>query len=96
MKTTQEEADILIVQQVAEVKAKKVLVVADDTGIFVLLVHLYCQGGIPSWTPVLMGLTLHDRAVIYSNAIVDKHPNIVPDLLAAHGLTGCYTVATWF
>ena len=40
MKTTQEEADILIVQQVAEVKAKKVLVVADDTGIFVLLVHL--------------------------------------------------------
>ena len=31
MQTTQEEADTMIAQQVAEVKAKKVLVVADDT-----------------------------------------------------------------
>ena len=31
MKTTQKEADSMLVQQVAEVKAKKVLVVTDDT-----------------------------------------------------------------
>ncbi|KAJ8375438.1 hypothetical protein SKAU_G00060180 [Synaphobranchus kaupii] len=61
MKTTEEEADTMIVQQVAEVKTKKVLVVADDTDIFVLLLHFCCQ-----------------------------------DLLAAHGLTGCDTVATYF
>ena len=41
IKTTHEEADIMIVQQVAEVKVKKVLVVADDTDIFVLLL-LFC------------------------------------------------------
>ena len=39
MKTTQEEADTMIVQQVAEVKAKNVLVDVDDTDIFVLLLH---------------------------------------------------------
>ena len=33
MKTTQEEADTMIAQQVAEVNAKKLLVVADDTDI---------------------------------------------------------------
>ena len=44
----------MIVQQVAEVKAKKVLVVADDTDIFVLLCHLCCQGDIPASTSVVM------------------------------------------
>ena len=39
MKTTQEETDTMIVQQMAEVKAKKVLVVAYDTGIVVILLH---------------------------------------------------------
>ena len=43
MKTKQEEADAMVVQQVGEVKAKKVLVGADDTDIFVLLLHLCCQ-----------------------------------------------------
>ena len=40
MKTKQEEADTMIVQQVAEVKAKKVLVVADDTDIIIYLFFL--------------------------------------------------------
>ena len=40
MRTTQEEADTIIVQQVADVQADRVLVVADDTDIFVLLLHL--------------------------------------------------------
>ena len=43
MKTKQEEADAMIVQQVEEVKAEKVLVVADDTDTFVLLLHFCCQ-----------------------------------------------------
>ena len=37
MTTKQEEADTMVVQQVEEVKAKKVLVVADDTDIIMYL-----------------------------------------------------------
>ena len=54
MKTTQEEAANMIIQQdVAEVKAnlaKEVLVVVDDTDICVRLLHICCQGGIPTLT----------------------------------------------
>lgn len=96
MKTTQEEADTIIVQQVVEAKAKKVLVVADDTDIFVLLLHFFCQGDIPASTIVLMVSPIQGRAVIDINATVDQHHELIPDLLAAHGLTGCDTVATYF
>ena len=96
MKTTQEGADTMIVQQVAEVKAKKVLVVADDTDIVVLLLHFCCQGGIPASTSTLMVSPNRGRAVIDINATVDLHRDIIPDLSAAHGLTGCDTVATYF
>ena len=96
MKTTQEEADAMIVQQVAEVKAKKVLVVADDTDIFVLRLHLCCQGDIPTTTSVLMVSPIRDRAVLDINATVDLHRDIIPDLLAVYGLTSCDTVATYF
>ena len=30
------------------------------------------------------------------NATVDLHRDIIPDVLAPHGLTGCDTVATYF
>ena len=96
MKTTQEEADTMIVQQVAEVKANKVLVVAYDTDRFVLLLHFCCQGNIPVSTSILMVSPIRGRAVININATVDLHRDIIPDLLAAHGLTGCGTVATYF
>ena len=36
------------------------------------------------------------RAVIDINATVVLHRDIIPYLLAAHGLTGCDTVATYF
>ena len=42
MKTMQEEADTMIVQQVADVKPKKALI-ADDTDVFVLLLHFLLQ-----------------------------------------------------
>ena len=95
METTQE-ADTMIVQQVAEVKEKKVLVVADDTDIVVLLLYFCCQGDIPASTCVLMVSPIRGRAVIDINATVDRHRDIIPYLLAAHGLTGCDTVATYF
>ena len=42
-----------------------------------------------------MVLALHDCAVII-NATADQHRDIITDLLAAHELTGCYTVETYF
>ena len=50
MKTTQEEAANMIFQQVAKVKANEVLVVVEDTDIFVCLLCICCQGGIPTST----------------------------------------------
>ena len=54
MKTMQEEADTMIVQQVADEKPKKALVVADDTDVFVLLLHFCCKEDIPASKSVLM------------------------------------------
>ena len=39
---------------------------------------------------------IRGRALIDTNATVDLPRDIIPDLLAAHGLTGCDTVATYF
>ena len=76
----------MVVQQVEEVKAKKVFVVADDTDTFVLLLHFCCQEDIPASTSVLMVSPIRGRALIDINATVDLHRDIIPDLLAAHGL----------
>ena len=84
MTTKQEEANTMVVQQVEEVKAKKVLVVADDTDIFVILLHFCCQGDIPASTSALIVSPIRGRVVIYINATVDLYRDIIPDLLAAH------------
>ena len=70
--------------------------VADDTDIFIILLHFCCQGDISASTSVLMVSPIRSRAVIDINATVDLHRDIIPYLLAAHGLTGCDTVATYF
>lgn len=93
MATTHEEGDTIIVQQVASVEAHRSLVVADDTDIFILLLHFSYEGDISF--PVTMVSPIHDRAVIDIDATVEKHRAIIPDLLAAHGLTGCDTVASY-
>ena len=43
-----------------------------------------------------MVLAPHYRAVIDINATVDTHPDTISDMLAAHELIRCYTVATYF
>ena len=95
MKTMQEEADTMIVQQVADVKPKKAFVVADDTDVFVLLLHFCCKEDIPASVSVLMVSPIDGRSMIDINATVNQHRDI-PNLLAAHGLTGCDTVAPCF
>ena len=96
MKTMQEEADTMIVQQVADVKPKNALVVADDTDVFVLLLHFCCKEDIPASMSVSMVSPIHDRSMIDINATVNQHRDTIPNLLAAHGLTGCDTVAPYF
>lgn len=93
MTITHDEADTMIIQQVASVGAANVLVVADDTDVFVLLCHFVFHGAITGH--VMMASPIRGRTVIDINASVDKNRAIMGDLLAAHGLTGCDTVATY-
>ena len=88
-----EEADTMLIQQVASVGAANVLVVADDTDVFVLLCHFVFNRDISG--NVKMTSPIRGRTVIDINASVVKHQEIMHDLLAAHGLTGCDTVAMY-
>lgn len=96
MRTTREEGDTMLVHQVAWVTAKKVLVVAADIDSFVFLLHFCCQDDIPASATVLMVLPIHGRTMIDINATVHQYRPIISNLVAAHGLTGCDTVATYF
>ena len=78
MVITHEEADTMIIQQVAYVGATNVLVVADDTDIFVLLCHFVFRGDITGH--VMMISPIRGRTVIDINASVDKNPAIMGDL----------------
>ena len=85
----------MIVQQVADVKPKKAVVVAGDTDVFVLLLHFCCKEEIPASTSVLMVSPIYGRSMIDINVTVNQHRDIIPHLLAAHGLTGSDTVAPY-
>ena len=63
---------------------------------FVLLLHFCCKEDIPASTSVLMVSPIHGPSMIDINATVNQHHDIIPNLLAAHGLTGCDTVASYF
>lgn len=94
MVVTQEEADTIIMNQIITSEYSRVLVVADDTDVFVLLCHFIFHGNIKSH--VIMMSPIKGRAVIDVNETVEKHYDIMDNLLAAHGITGCDTVATYF
>ena len=85
MAITDEEADTMIIQQVAFVGAAQVLVVADDTDVFVLLCHFVFHGDITGH--IMMISPIRGRTVIDINASVDNNRAIMGHLLAAHGLT---------
>ncbi|KAG1662134.1 hypothetical protein GQR58_021089 [Nymphon striatum] len=84
MTTMQKKSDTLIIQQVAHVTDSTVLVVADDTDIFILLLYFCHRGDISC--KVLVVSPVQGRAVLDINAAVEVHKLIIPDLLAAHGL----------
>jgi hypothetical protein len=94
MAVTHEEANTIIIHQIVSVGASRVLVVADDTDVFVLLCHFVFNGDINGH--VMMVSPIKGRALIDINSSVEKHQAVMNNLLAAHALTGCDTVATYF
>ena len=94
LKTSHEEADVIIPQQVVHIAAQGIRcisVVCDDTDVFLLLLHYYHQKKLSCY--LLMEGTTSQRTTTDIAATVKKHANIVPQLLAAHALSGCDTVA---
>ena len=96
--TSYEEADNIIVQQVlscaAENAESKIIVVADDTNVFVLLLHYHHMANIKN--VVLMESPIKGRAVVDIGKTVQKHSEIVEGILPVHALYGCDTVASYF
>lgn len=94
LRTTHEEADVIIVAQAiyaAKEESKHVVVVADDTDVYVLLLYHY-QAELLT-VPMKLQSTQSGRAVIDIAATVQSLYNIIPELLPAHALSGCDTVA---
>ena len=97
MATSHEEEDNIKAQQAimcAKQQPGAVSVIADDTDIFLLLLHHYQNKGLTS--AMFMTSPVQQRSTIDIKATVEKHHAIVPGLLAAHALSGCDTVPTYF
>ena len=74
---------------------KALVIVADDTDVFVLLLH-YRHAGALHANSVYMQSPIQNRTVIDIDATVENHLSVVPHLLSAHALTGCDTVASYY
>ena len=95
--TSHEEADNIIAQQAvmcAKHQSGTTVVVADDTDVFILLLYHYLQENLTC--PLFMTSPIQQRAVIDIKATVHVHHSVIPNLLAAHALLGCDTVASYF
>ena len=94
MKTTHEEADNILAQQMV-ISARQpnngVCVVSDDTDVFVLLLYIYAKYDLPGF--VIMLSPVKDRATIDIKSNVSANKDIILDLPAAHALSGSDTTA---
>ena len=97
MDTTHEEADNIIVQQVLMIAKENptgITVLADDTDVFGLLCFHYLADGLKIL--VRMESPIKQRVLVDIGKTVQKHLAIIPELLPAHALSGCDTVACCF
>ena len=95
--TSHEETDNIIIQQTimaVEQGAECLSVMAADTDIYILPLHYYNQKELS--IPMFMESSVHRRQTIDIRATAKEHANILPNLLAGHGLSGCDTVAPWY
>ena len=72
---------------IAKVEGKSVSVVADDTDIYALLLHHYFH--LDSQVPMIVESPKKERSCIDIPSTINKNKDIIPDLPAAHALTGC-------
>ena len=88
LETYQEEADVIIVQQVLKSigQARQVTVISDDTDVFVLLVHHYHVAGLD--LPLTMESPSRDRAILDIKETITKNKDVIKGLLPAHALSG--------
>ena len=90
MENTHEEA----VVSLASLGCHTIKVISDDTDVFILLVHCYALTNMT--TTRLMESTSQGRSLINIGATVAKYKDIASNLLSAHALTGCDTVACYY
>ena len=91
--TSHEETDNIIIQQTfmaVEQGAECLSVMFDDTDVYILLLHYYNQKELN--IPMFMESSVHRRQTTDITATAKEHANLLPNLLAAHGLSGCDTV----
>lgn len=92
-----EEADVIIIQQACRLRSeggRQVTVVSDDTDVFLLLLYHYLKEGLT--VPMYMESPIRGRSLIDIKKSVQKHTDIIPDILAGHALSGCDTTACLF
>ena len=98
MTTYHEEADIIIVSQVLKISSEAsdpcITVVSDDTDVFILLLHHYHINTLK--IQLVMQSPIKDRTIVDIQKTVSEHKDIVANILPAHALTGCDTVAAYF
>lgn len=85
---------MIIVQQVVHLACRgtsSIRVIADDTDVFVLLLHFYRVKQLTC--ELVMVATSPGRTSVDIKATVEKHGHTIEDLLPAHVLSGCDTVA---
>ena len=96
LKTTHEGADVIISRQVvalADMGCKTINVICDDTDVLVLLAHYFAEESLS--VSLIMESTSCSRSSIELGATLAKHSGIVPQLIAAHAVSGCDTVGCY-
>lgn len=84
-----------MLQAARHTAAEVTVVVSDDTDVFTLLLH-FRHAGVINASNIYIESPMKGRAVIDVDATVQENLTIIPSLLAAHVLSGCDTVASYF
>ncbi|KAL8571528.1 hypothetical protein ACOMHN_056823 [Nucella lapillus] len=95
-----EEADVLMACHIINEASSghtTIKVISDDTDVLVILAHhMHKQtGGLSNHVALFMESCSSGHNVICVNDVISSHQNIMPNLLAAHALTGCDTVSSF-
>jgi len=94
LESTHEEADVIIPRQVVDVATQGstcIKVISDDIVVFILLVYYYQKCSLTC--TLLMESNSKSRTLTDTGATAKQHADIACQLLAAHALTVCDTVA---